>query len=381
MKTLKSIFTLMVLLFASHSMAQSAAVASIQTFKIYAHSSTASKLVSMELIKLNKYTVLDHFDTQEVPDVAKYDSCFAKQCLIEYGQALETDYIFSGSIEKLSGKIIITIKMIDVKNKSVQKTMSEQFSDNESELQRMIRVTLQKMHGIEPDPELYRQLKFNEEVITSKNTGRINNSGPRMGVAYSHGSIEEFLTRSENRGGLDIAPVFSNIGFQFEAQYVGTENFSAIFEFIPSLNALEQGKFLPSFAILNGFRFGKQGWEFAFGPNFGFTKRSDGFFDHDGIYDSSPGGYGKYWSRQDLQSAGFDYSDSAIKENGYLYTPTSDLRGDLKLSTRWLMAFGRTFSSGALNIPVNVFYSSVKKGGMMGVSVGFNIIRSKKTLN
>ena len=57
------------------------------------------------------------------------------------------------------------------------------------------------------------------------------------------------------------------------------------------------------------------------------------------------------------------------------------MRGDFKLSTRWIMAFGRTFSSGALNIPVNVFYSSVKKGGMLGMSVGFNITRSKKTIN
>jgi Skp family chaperone for outer membrane proteins len=381
MKTLKTLFTLAILLFSGQLIAQSAAVGSIQTFKVYAHSSTAEKLVSMELVKLNKYNVLDHFDTQEVPDVDQYDSCFAKQCLIEYGKALETDYIFSGSIEKLAGKIIITLKMIDVQNESVKKTVSEEFADNEKELQRMIRVTLQKMHGIQPEAELYEQLKFQNEVITSKNTGRINNSGPRMGLAYAHGSIDEFLTRSESRGGLEMAPVFSNIGYQFETQYVGTEKFSAIFEFIPSLNGLEQGKFLPSFAVMNGFRFGKQGWEFAFGPNFGLTKRSEGFFDHHGHYATSNDDYGKYWSKRDLQNAGHGYTAAAVKENGYLFSSTADLRGDLKVSTRWVMAFGRSFRSGALNIPVNVFYSSVKKGGMIGMSVGFNITRSKKALN
>ena len=45
------------------------------------------------------------------------------------------------------------------------------------------------------------------------------------------------------------------------------------------------------------------------------------------------------------------------------------------------MAIGRTFRAGALNIPVNVFYSSSRGGGMVGASVGFNVEKKKKRIN
>jgi TolB-like protein len=378
MKTIKLILVLCAVIMTTAIQAQTVAVAQIKTFKVYAHSSTVSKMVRMELIKLEKHNVLDEFDMYEVEDMAKYDSCFAKQCLIEYGERLKTDYIISGSVDKIGAKIIISLKLIDVKSKKVQKTVSEEFMDKETELQRMIGITVARLNGLEPNADLVKSLKFNNELITSNNLGRVNNSGPRMGLALAHGKIEEFMTRSETRGGMDMNPIVSNLGYQFEAQYVGTENFSALFEFIPSLAGLEQGKFIPSFSVMNGFRFGNAGWEFAFGPTFSVSKKSTGLFDHQGKYDAYD--YGKYWSRSDLQNAGFESSSSAIAENGYTFGSHLDKRGDLKLSTRWLMAFGRTFTSGSLNIPVNVYYSSIKKGGMLGVSVGFNITRSKKDI-
>ncbi|MGB0915417.1 MAG: hypothetical protein ACPGVI_05055, partial [Crocinitomicaceae bacterium] len=55
--------------------------------------------------------------------------------------------------------------------------------------------------------------------------------------------------------------------------------------------------------------------------------------------------------------------------------------GVTKLSTSFLFAVGRTFRAGALNIPVNVFYSSKKGGGLVGLSVGFNVQKSKKKIN
>ena len=199
-----------------------------------------------------------------------------------------------------------------------------------------------------------------------------------MGVAFAHGNIAEFMTRPKNQGGLDIAPVMSNLGYQFEVQYVGTENFSALFEFIPALNGLEQGQFLPSLNILNGFRFGQQGWEFAFGPSFGLKRMSYGVFDTKGVF--NPDNPGQYWSQSDMQYAGIGWSTGALDEHGYHLEEHLDKRGYWKLSNRWVMAFGRTFRSGSLNIPVNVFYSSSKGGGMAGISMGFNITRSAENV-
>jgi len=379
MKTLKAIYILALLFVTNITIAQTIAVGNIQTSNVYAHSTTTTKMLRMELIKLEKYQLFDEFDLYEIGNVDKYNDCYSRTCLIEFGQTIGSDFVISGSVDKLSGKIIVSLKLIDVKAQKVIKSTTEQFEDNEAEIQRMIRIALQKLHGITPDEELLKSLQYKNEVITSNNVGKINNSGPRMGMAYSHGTIAEFLTRDESRGGMEMAPVFSNIGYQFEAQYVGTENFSALFEFIPSLNGLEQGKFIPSFAFMNGFRFGSAGWEFAFGPTFGLTRKSDGFFDHHGVYDGN--NYGQFWSRSDLNSAGFSSSDASIAEHGYMYTSNLDSRGDWKLSTRWVMAVGRTFKSGALNIPVNVFYSSVKNGGMVGLSAGFNITRKNTNIN
>jgi len=58
-----------------------------------------------------------------------------------------------------------------------------------------------------------------------------------------------------------------------------------------------------------------------------------------------------------------------------------DKRGAKALNTTFVFAAGRTFKAGSLNIPVNLFYSSQKGGGYVGLNVGFNVLKSKKTIN
>ena len=72
---------------------------------------------------------------------------------------------------------------------------------------------------------------------------------------------------------------------------------------------------------------------------------------------------------------------SKVKSKYNLNSKFADTRGNLAISTQFVMAVGRTFRAGSLNIPVNVFYSSRKKGGMVGLSVGFNVLKSKKPIN
>ena len=183
------------------------------------------------------------------------------------------------------------------------------------------------------------------------------------------------------------------IGYQIEGQYVGTDKFSALVEGIFNIAGLEQGKFIPTINIMNGFRFGSAGWEIGFGPGLGLKKVSNGFFDTDGKF----GEIDTYFNTQDWYD--FANNTNAIdnpefyKADGTMKTLTeinskynldskfADTRGTLVISTQFVMAFGRTFKAGALNIPVNVFYSARKKGGMVGFSVGFNVVKSKKAIN
>jgi hypothetical protein len=236
------------------------------------------------------------------------------------------------------------------------------------------------------------QLKFDNDIITKSNVGKVSNSGPRVGVGFMTGDFYEFATRSKAQGGMDIVPAISMIGYQLEAQYVGTDNFSALAEFILNVNGLEQGKFLPTLSILNGFRFGKAGWEFAFGPGFTLTRTSNGFFDTKGAYGPTDQYYavnGLGWNGNDWQNYLNDINtdpsnpqlDSEDYVNqGYQLEETLDERAEVKGAFMFVMAFGRTFRAGALNIPVNIFYSSRGKGGIAGINVGFNVTKSKSTL-
>lgn len=361
---------------------------------LYVTPEIASKLIRLELVKLDQYSVYDEFDMAEVykKDSTYENDCMSKSCLTRIGQDLGVDYVVSGSFDALGNKIIISLKFIDIKNSSIFKTGIKEFDNQEVELQRMTEVLIREMHGLPVDKELEDRLKFKNEVITSDNVGKINNSGPRVGLAYMTGSVNEFALRDKDQHGLGMrSPVTSMIGYQFEGQYVGTENFSALIEGLVNVTGLEQGQFIPSVALMNGFRFGKAGWEIAFGPAFGLKKVKDGFFDTEGLI----GNQGDYYNEDDFNDAmndidahpeNFDANGTFInpeleKKYGYEFSEQADRSGDIDLNAMFVIAAGRSFRAGSLNIPVNVFYSSREGGGMIGMSVGFNVMKSKKPIN
>ena len=375
----KTLLILSMIAFGSSANAQansSIAIANPNVDGLYATPDMCAKMIRLELAKLNKYSVYDVFDMQEVYDQdASYKSCLSKTCLVEFGQKLGVDYMITGSYDLLGNKIAISLKMIDVNSNRVYKSGLKEFTNQEKELQRMTEILLKEMLQIPVNKDLEDQLKFDNDIITKSNVGKVSNSGPRVGVGVMTGSFYEFANRPEGQGGLEIFPAVSMIGYQLEAQYVGTNNFSALAEFIFNVSGLEQGQFLPTLSILNGFRFGDAGWEFAFGPGFTLSKTTEGYFD-EGVYTSD------YDIREDgLQMPGLSISQTLEFLSGdndvSMYM---DTRGDLKFSTMFLMAFGRTFKAGALNIPVNIFYSSRKGGGIAGVNVGFNVTKKKTTL-
>jgi hypothetical protein len=371
--------------FGAFSQANSSiAVANPNVEGLYATPEMCAKIIRLEMAKLNKYSVYDVFDMQEVYDSnASYKKCLSKTCLVDFGQKLGVDYMITGSFDLLSNKIVITLKIIDVSNNTVYKSGLKEFTNQEKELQRMVEVLLKEMLDVPLEKELVDRLKFDNDIITKANIGKVSNSGPRVGVGVLTGSFYEFANRPEAQGGLDIFPAVSMLGYQLEAQYVGTDNFSALAEFIFNVSGLEQGIFLPTLSILNGFRFGNAGWEFAFGPGFTLSRTSTGFFDSgndDGGFYGEKNGYISYsdWLNDYVNQQGYGMND--YEAYGYAMGNHMDVRGDVKLSTMFLMAFGRTFRAGALNIPVNIFYSSRKGGGIAGINVGFNVTKKKTVL-
>jgi hypothetical protein len=338
---------------------------------------SVAKMMRLETIKLNKYKVYDEYDMADVMKAKEEfrTNCYGQNCLIKLGTELNVDYVMCGSIDGLGNKIALTIKIVDVKNQTLYKSAVKEFDNQETEIQRMLEIVLYEMHGFTVDKVIADRLTFKNEPITSNNIGKINNSGPRIGGAALVGSLAEFANRPTSQGGLDIAPFVSMIGYQFEGQYVGTENFSALVEGIVNVSGLEQGKFLPSFTLMNGFRFGKSGWEFAFGPRLSVKHTSNGFFDEDALYSSNK----QYFSESDWNK--YSLNNPVTLDERYTFEETLDMRGGAKLSTSFVIAFGRTFQAGSLNVPVNVFYTSQKGGGFAGINVGFNVQKSKQPIN
>ena len=380
MKTKLLVLHLLLLnLFSSTGYSQTIAVSDFSTNGVHATPTIAAKLTRLELVKINKYVVMDQADMFELIDEMEMYNCYGKNCLIELGEKLKVPLVMSGSIDGFGHKIVISIKLIDVENKTIKAAKTMEFDNQEAELQRMIGIVIQELHGITPNLETSKSLAFQNETIITDNVGHMNNSGPRVGFAYFHESeLVDFMRRPENQGGLHIQPFTTNLGYQFEKQYIGTESFSALAEIIINIAGMEQSQFLPTLSVLNGFRVGAQGWEFAFGPSFGFKRTSKGFFSEESK-NLLGREVGRYWSENDFFNAGYNYD--ILSTSNYEFTEHLDKRGDLHINTNWLVAFGRTFKAGALNIPFNLYYSYNKYGGSIGTSIGFNVTTRKSSIN
>lgn len=335
-----------------------------------------ASLLRMEVEKLQVVSVLDPYEVEEVLKEQSFpiEECFSKNCLSAAGKLLKVDQVLSGTIEKFGNKTIITLRLIDVSSKSILATNVTEYISLEKEIQRMIRISVMRIFGQEPDKVLVDQLVNIETPVTADHS-LLKLNGPRFGVSWLTGENQQRLLAPKDEGGFDMFPVSFMIGYQQEFRYQSVGNFQALIEIIGSISGLESGNFMPSLTFMNGFRWGKGGWEVGFGPTLRFIKRADGFYDTDGLLGES----GKWrltseWDQRPLDSTGVAYHNPIP----YDVLTRIDSRGNVSVSAGLLVAVGKTFQSGYLNIPVNVFFSPRKDGSMWGVSCGFNISRKRR---
>ena len=354
---------------------QSAAVLSVYTQSAKISPEMAESVLRVEMTKTEQFNVIDKLDMIEILQENKIDltNCYGKKCLLRVGKSAGVDKVVTGSIENLGKKIVVTVKILDVATENYDKVAIEEFINLDSEIQNMVKVVVNKALGIENSQEILNTLVyFNQPAITP--TTYLKNNGPRMGLSYVIGNTSKILAAPENQGGWDLnSPVIlSQIGYQFEGAYLSAGSFQALIEGMIFINGIEKEMFSPSFALLNGFRSSKNGWEFGFGPTFRLTKMKDGYYIGDTL-----GGTGDYKNLSDGELANWRLRSewAGPGANPYTIRTRADKRGDIRLKTGWVWAVGRTFHSGYLNIPVNLFYSSGKEGGYLGLSVGFNIAK------
>jgi len=378
---MKNLFNYLTLIFFSisslsfNAQSQSAAVLSVYTQSAKISPEMAESVLRVEMTKTEQFNVIDKLDMIEILEENEIDltNCYGKKCLLRVGKSAGVDKVVTGSIENLGKKIVVTVKILDVDSESYDKVAIEEFINLDAEIQSMVKIVVNKALGIENNQEILNTLVyFNQPAITP--TTYLKNNGPRMGLSYVIGNTSKILAAPENQGGWDLnSPVIlSQIGYQFEGAYLSAGSFQALIEGMIFINGIEKEMFSPSFALLNGFRSSKNGWEFGFGPTFRLTKMKDGYYIGDTV-----GGNEDYKSLTDDQLGNWRLRSewAGPGENPHTIRTRTDSRGDVRLKTGWVWAVGRTFHSGYLNIPVNVFYSSGKEGGYIGLSVGFNIAK------
>ena len=94
-------------------------------------------------------------------------------------------------------------------------------------------------------------------------TERVNLSGPRVGLTWLSAGVHQKV-RDED---IDISPLISQFGWQFERQFYAVEGGpAAVTEWVLLVGGLEQGTVLPSLSWLVGLRT-LGGTEFGVGPN------------------------------------------------------------------------------------------------------------------
>ena len=370
------LYTLITLLtFSLTSLAQvpTAAIVSVYTQGVKISPDMAESLMRIEVTKTGKFNVLDKLDMLEVLNENQVDvsNCFGKKCLTSVGSQAGVDKMITGAIENLGKKIVITVKLLDVKTGAYDKIAIEEFINLDTEVQTMMQITTNKALGIENDPELLNNFVYFNQPPEAPVT-YIKNNGPRMGLSYVGGDMGQVIQNPASMGGFDAAPIMTQIGYQFEGSYLSAGNFQALIEGLVFLTGVEQNMFNPSLAILNGFRSSKNGWEIGFGPTFRLSRMADGYYVDD-VKENDNWRIDSEWrvpANLDTLSPWGGYLD-----NPYESYTRMDSRGDIKLQAGWVWALGKTFHSGYLNIPVNAFFSYNRNGHYIGVSMGFNITK------
>ena len=355
---------------------QSAAVVSVYTQGAKISPDMAESILRIVTTKSEQFNVLDKLDLQEIINDNKIDvsNCFGKKCLLSVGKAAKVDKVVTGSIESLGKKIVVTVKILNVESGEYDKVAVEEFINLDSEIQTMVTIVVNKVLGIENSQELLNSLVYFNQPPEAPIT-YLKNNGPRMGLSYVIGNSAKILAANETLGGWGLNSyenpnrpiILSQIGYQFEGSYLSAGNFQALIEGLIFLNGIEKEMFSPSFALLNGFRSSKNGWEFGFGPTFRLTSMAEGYYIGDTL-----GGTGEYNVTEDWRLRS-EWSGPGSNPN--TIRTRTDKRGEIRFKTGWVWAVGRTFHSGYLNIPVNLFYSSGREGGYIGLSMGFNIAK------
>jgi hypothetical protein len=181
-------------------------------------------LLRIEAEKLDTFEVMDRYDVAYLikKNNLSLDDCYGKICLVEMGEVLNADKILSGSIELYGETMFLTLRLIDVKKKTIERSYVQEYLNLPNEIQLMMRISLDKLFGHKVDAALEESLtkKFSiETAINNPDANSLNLNGPRMGGIFYTGEVAKILKDNKANGGFDVMPVMFQFGYQYEILY------------------------------------------------------------------------------------------------------------------------------------------------------------------
>src|ERR1035437_3665693 len=194
-------------------------------------------LVRIEMDKLDTFEVMDRYDVSYLieKNQLKVENCYGKLCLLEIAKVLRPDKILTGSVELLGESILVTVRLIDVKAESIEKTQVVEFVNIPGELPNMVSITVRKLFGMHNDNFLLSKLTKRydyESLINNPKEEQLRLNGTRMGFTVLTGQTALDLARSKSEGGYAVqTPAMFQFGYQFERQYLNAGQVQALFEF------------------------------------------------------------------------------------------------------------------------------------------------------
>lgn len=323
--------------------------------------SEITTMVRMETEKIGKFEVVDRYEIDNFYRTATIEktNCVSKTCVIKAGKELKLDYVVSGTVEKIGRMLAISFRQYNVKTEALEASIVKNYIYQPLEMTTLLRFAVQGLFGdttVTEIEKLYLFEKQESDLVEKPNVRKLNLSGPRFGVSMLTEQNANIFKNSKSDGGFDGMPFLTQFGYHTEKRYMNSGEMMALVEFVGMVGGMEQQKFIPSFSIVNGFRFKKSKIEFGFGPMFTVQRKADGFYRD-----------GQWHLKSDL-----------LENETASISSRLDSRGAPQITSNWIFAVGRTFTSGSLNMPVNLYAIPNKDGWQFGVSMGWSVEKSNK---
>ncbi|HEY1038362.1 MAG TPA: hypothetical protein VGF30_03110, partial [Bacteroidia bacterium] len=215
MKTIKVNLIVLLLAISTFSFSQTSAtqkqsmtVLNIDSKGVNMDPNIMGNMVRMELEKLDSFDVMDRYDVTYMVEKNKLsiNNCYGKICLVEIGNTINSDKMFSGTIEQFGKSIIITFRIINVKNSTIEKTHVKEYLFIPEELQSMVKISINEMFNKPNEKQLVDKLTKKFEFDNSTNNpdvDRLKLDGPRMGFVTYSGNLYSRMQESKTTGGFD----------------------------------------------------------------------------------------------------------------------------------------------------------------------------------